>query len=374
MTQPAAIAAPQGARILVVDDDLRVRRLTGAALSRIGFHVMTAEDGAPALALAESTPPDLALVDFGMPTPGLVVVRRLKEMYGNAVWVAILSGDDDDEMRAACFDAGADDVIAKPAMIPELHRRMVIAARKQRAFVEARVARERTDRLLAYGAEAAAMLAHDLNNGLAVALCNLDFLERTTHDGDADVAEQLEVVTSTRNALRRMSGLVANFVDIARFEDAAVKPQAQITQVRGVIDNVVGVHASPLAAAGPAIVVDCDAELTGYFDAALVERVLHNLVGNATRYCRRDGKILIGAQRLDPIDPHSVEISVFNNGPVVPAELESSLFGKYVRGNNGKRGLGLYFCRLVCEAHNGRIVYGTMADGPQFSIRLPGRS
>jgi hypothetical protein len=41
------IAAPNGTRILVVDDNVRVRRSTAAALSRIGFHVMTAEDGAP---------------------------------------------------------------------------------------------------------------------------------------------------------------------------------------------------------------------------------------------------------------------------------------------------------------------------------------
>src|SRR6185503_14139529 len=198
------IAAPNGTRILVVDDNARVRRSTAAALSRIGFHVMTAEDGAPAVAIAENTPPDLALVDFEMPTPGLVVVRRLKELYGPAVWVAVLSGEDGDEMRTACFDAGADDVLLKPAMIPELHRRMLAAARTQRAFVDARVARERTDRLLAYGAEAAAMLANDLNNGLAVALCNMDFLEETTKGLDLD---QTQALTSTRNALRRMSGL-----------------------------------------------------------------------------------------------------------------------------------------------------------------------
>jgi signal transduction histidine kinase len=362
------IAAPNGTRILVVDDNARVRRSTAAALSRIGFHVMTAEDGAPAVAIAENTPPDLALVDFEMPTPGLVVVRRLKELYGPAVWVAVLSGEDGDEMRTACFDAGADDVLLKPAMIPELHRRMLAAARTQRAFVDARVARERTDRLLAYGAEAAAMLAHDLNNGLAVALCNMDFLDETTKGLDVD---QSQALSSTRNALRRMSGLVANFVDIARFEDAAVKPQCTINTVRGLLDSVIEVHA---VGCKVTISIDCPADLAGYFDTALVERVLHNLVGNAIRYCKTNGEIRLTAQRLDPADPHSVEIGVFNNGPTVPPEVEGNLFGKYARGSNGKRGFGLYFCRLACEAHNGRIVYRGASDGPTFFIRLPGRS
>jgi signal transduction histidine kinase len=367
-TSGPIVAAPSGTRILVVDDNARVRRSTATALSRIGFHVMTAEDGAPAIVLAESTPPDLALVDFEMPTPGLVVVRRLKELYGSAVWVAVLSGEDGDEMRSACFDAGADDVLLKPAMIPELHRRMVAAARTQRAFVDARVARERTDRLLAYGAEAAAMLAHDLNNGLAVALCNMDYLDQTATGLDG---EQSQALTSTRNALRRMSGLVANFVDIARFEDAAVKPQSTINTIRGLLENVIEVHA---VGCKVAITIDCTAELTGYFDVALIERVLHNLVGNAIRYCRTNGEIRLTARRLDPADPQSVEIGVFNNGPVIPPEVGDNLFGKYARGTNGKRGFGLYFCRLACEAHNGRIMYRGTSDGPTFFITLPGRS
>jgi signal transduction histidine kinase len=359
--------APTGARILIVDDNPRVRRSTAAALSRIGFHVMTAEDGAPAILLAETTPPDLAIVDFEMPTPGIVVVKRLKELYGTAVWVAVLSGDDADEMRSACFDAGADDVIAKPVAIPELHRRMVAAARTQRAFVEARVARERTDRLLAYGAEASAMLAHDLNNGLAVALCNMDYLETTATGLDTD---QSQALTSTRNALRRMSGLVANFVDIARFEDAAVKPHCTLNHVKGLLDSVIEVHAVNCRVR---VTVECEPDLTGWFDVALIERVLHNLVGNAVRYCNVNGEIKVTANRLDPADPQSVEIGVFNNGPTIPPEVEGNLFGKYSKGSNGKRGFGLYFCRLACEAHNGRIVYRGKSDGPTFFIRLFGR-
>ena len=75
-----------------------------------------------------------------------------------------------------------------------------------------------------------------------------------------------------------------------------------------------------------------------------------------------------------PADPQSVEIGVFNNGPVIPPEVGDNLFGKYARGTNGKRGFGLYFCRLACEAHNGRITYRGTSDGPTFFITLPGRS
>jgi two-component system, sensor histidine kinase and response regulator len=360
--------APHGVRVLVVDDDPRVLRSTATTLSRAGFHVVTADDGAPAIAQAETTPPDLALVDLNMPTHGLEVVRRLKQLHGPAVYVAVLSGEDNDKSRGAAFDAGADDVLVKPTSLPELKRRMLAAARTQQAFVETRLARERADRLLAYSAEAGALLAHDLNNGLAVALANMTYLSGVLTLGD----DQTQALSSTLRALRRMSGLVANFVDISRFEDAAVKPRCTSTSVRELMLEVVDVHAPSI---GRQIrhTVTCDGDLQGFFDAALIERVLHNLVGNAVRYCNPGGQIRLCARVIDPNDPHSIEIAVHNTGPFISDELRNTLFAKYARGSNGKRGIGLYFCRLACEAHGGSIEYRAGEDGPCFVLRLPGR-
>jgi signal transduction histidine kinase len=99
----------------------------------------------------------------------------------------------------------------------------------------------------------------------------------------------------------------------------------------------------------------------------------HNLVGNAVRYCNTGGRVELHAEVLDPAEPYSVSIAVLNTGPPVPAELATKLFSKYARGANGKRGFGLYFCRLACEAHGGRISYRTHEEGPSFQVQLPGR-
>jgi two-component system sensor histidine kinase/response regulator len=366
-TEPAT-TAPSGVRILIVDDDARIRRAIANAMSRAGFHVFTAEDGAPALVTAEKTPPDLAIIDYNMPTPGLEVVRKLKALHGAAIWIAVLSGQDDEATRAACFDAGADDVMAKPAPIVELRRRMFAAARTQQAYVETRLAQDRADRLLAYGAEAAAMLAHDLNNGLAVALSNMTYLcEVLTVEDD-----ERQALASTANALRRMSGLVANFVDIARFEDAAVKPHCTPNNVRTLLTEVIDVH-NAVPARDVKFAVDCDPDLRGTFDPALIERVLHNLVGNAGRYCNKGGVIRLTARSWDSLEGTAVELEIYNSGPQVPDTLRDRLFAKYAKGSNGKRGFGLYFCRLACEAHGGTIEYIPSSDGSTFRVRLPGR-
>ncbi len=361
-------SAPKGVRVLVVDDDPRLRRAIAATMARVGFHVFTAEDGAPALVLAKHTPPDLAIIDVNMPTSGIHVVRELKAAYGAKLWAAVLTGDDDEQTRAEAFDAGADDVLAKPAMLSDLKRRMLAAARLQQAFVETRLAQERGDRLLAYGAEAAAMLAHDLNNGLAVALSNMNYLQSAVPCGE----DEAQALASTIGALRRMSGLVANFVDIARFEDAAVKPHVESANVRGLFQDVIDVHAVA-STRKISYGIDCDQELVGHFDVALIERVLHNLVGNAARYCNVGGTIRLSGHSWNPLDPTSVEVCVFNSGPPVPPSLHDALFSKYAKGSNGKRGVGLYFCRLACEAHGGTIRYVPDPAGTTFCVRLPGK-
>lgn len=373
MTAPAhalpfeePLVAPSGVRLLVIDDDPRVCRAIANAMSRVGFHVFTADDGPPALEITEQVPPDIAIVDYSMPMPGPLVVRRLRATHGSAIHIAVLSGHDDEATRAACFDAGADAVLAKPVHMDELRSLMVAAARARQAHVEARIAAERVERRRAYGAEAAAMLAHDLNGGLAAALASLSQLDGAAGLGEAEAAALAAAVRS----LRRMSGLVANFVDIARFEDAGVKPQASTNNLRALLHEVVEVHAGRAAR----FEIDCDPALAGRFDLALIERVLHNLVGNAIRHCTAGGAVRLSARRWDPLAPWSVELSVWNSGPPVPAALRDHLFEQPAQDGAGKPGRGLYFCRLACEAHGGTIAYAPTSGGPTFSVRLPGRA
>jgi DNA-binding response OmpR family regulator len=115
-------------RVLVVDDDPAIRRAISIVLARDGFDVATASDAIPALDVAEQSRPDIVVVDFNMPTCGLAVVRKLKAECGDNVFVAVLTGDDHEEMRADCLAAGADAVLIKPIAPTELRRRLTAAA------------------------------------------------------------------------------------------------------------------------------------------------------------------------------------------------------------------------------------------------------
>lgn len=361
---------PGGVRLLVVDDDVSICNQLASGLATAGFQVVTANDAEGALAQASQTPPDVAIVDLGMPgVSGFDVIRHLKQLHGASVHVIVLTGQDDEASRAEAFDAGTDDYVLKPIGLSEIRRRVSAAVRTQRAFVQERLGKEVAERRLVYGQEANALLAHDLNNGLSVALSNLSYLLEVIQ-GDPDTTDAL---TATMRSVRRMSGLVANFVDISRFEDAAVKPIVNRAKVFALLQSVIEVNTSSIKK-GVTYEVDCPEDLEGRFDIGLVERVLHNLFGNAMRYCNAPGKIVFGGRRGASGDEGSVEISVSNTGPQIPENIRGNLFGKYVQGKGGKRGMGLYFCRLVADAHGGKIEYEARADGPSFVLRLPGRA
>lgn len=126
-----ATAAAPIARVLVVDDDPHLRRSLSVALSRGGFEVTTADDGATAMLLARDHAFDLIVTDYHMKTvDGPDVVRHFKARFGAAIYCAILSGEDDDDVRATCLAAGADEVFVKPATSVDLRRALTHAARR----------------------------------------------------------------------------------------------------------------------------------------------------------------------------------------------------------------------------------------------------
>jgi len=118
------------ARVLVVDDDDQLRRALATSLTRAGFVVTTADDGAPAMQMSEANRFELVIVDYNMKTTtGADVVRHYKERFGAQIFCLVLSGQDDEETRTACLVAGADVVMLKPASVQELRRTLSDAVR-----------------------------------------------------------------------------------------------------------------------------------------------------------------------------------------------------------------------------------------------------
>jgi two-component system KDP operon response regulator KdpE len=115
-------------RVLIVDDQLPVRRFLRHGLEGPGCRVLEATDGREALSLAAPYLPDVVLLDLGLPDQdGVEVCRALREWFAGAI--VILSARDQESAKVEALDAGADDYITKPVGFPELLARLRVALR-----------------------------------------------------------------------------------------------------------------------------------------------------------------------------------------------------------------------------------------------------
>lgn len=117
-------ASEPGSSVLLVDDDIGVRRAIDRALVLHGFTVQTSADGTSALRLLAARAPDVVILDVSLPdVDGLEVCRRLRNA-GDSTPVLMLTARDAVGDRVAGLDAGADDYLLKPFALEELLARL----------------------------------------------------------------------------------------------------------------------------------------------------------------------------------------------------------------------------------------------------------
>lgn len=110
-------------RLLVIDDEVQIRRLLSFTLEDAGYVVRDAETGHQGLLDAAHHPPDAVLLDLGLPDlSGVAVLKRLREWTD--VPVLVLSVLSQEETKIAALDAGADDYLTKPFHSGELLARL----------------------------------------------------------------------------------------------------------------------------------------------------------------------------------------------------------------------------------------------------------
>lgn len=114
--------------ILIVEDDVAIRRFLRTSLTDEGYRLSEAENGRAGLRLATSEPPELVLLDIGLPDmDGLEVLKNLREW--SRVPVIILSARGQERDKVTILDAGADDYLTKPFGVGELLARIRVALR-----------------------------------------------------------------------------------------------------------------------------------------------------------------------------------------------------------------------------------------------------
>jgi PAS domain S-box-containing protein len=230
--------------------------------------------------------------------------------------------------------------------------------------------------LEAYRDEITHMAVHDLRGPLWAVISGINLaLEDISLIPDTEMIDKtLSVAAQSASGLLK---LVDSLLDISKLESRQMPLQRMPVIIDELIASALSALSGSLEEADIELEIDVDHGLMPLdIDPVIIQRVLVNLLDNALRHTPSGGKILISAQR----NGRNIVMRVADSGPGIPAGESDRIFERFrqvkdnipLRGPKGS-GLGLTFCRLAVEAHEGRI--WVEANGPLpgacFAVSLP---
>jgi PAS domain S-box-containing protein len=215
------------------------------------------------------------------------------------------------------------------------------------------------ERLAAIGTMAAG-LAHEIRNPLNGAQLHTTFLDLALRDINAN-SELLDTVHVVRDEIRRLGGLVTEFLDFARPRPLLVKP----VDLQALFERVTKMTAAQAQERDVTVTLDLPTtpvELLA--DGAKLEQVLLNLVQNAIEALEHGGKVVIRARR----QPRTVTIEVEDDGPGIPSG--SPIFDAFYSTKSQGTGLGLSISHRIVTDHGGSIDVETGTGRTIFRVVL----
>lgn len=212
------------------------------------------------------------------------------------------------------------------------------------------------------------LVSHDLRNPLSAIVLSATLLERELRASGGDLATEAAAI---RRSAGRIDAMIEELLQTTLLETGHSLPMLQELDLRDVITDCVSRTSVPLERARLQLALAQDLPLIRG-DLCQLDRVLSNLISNALKYSPRESSVVVRALRTEA----ELVVSVEDHGPGLAPEDAARVFDKYFRAGSahGRRGfgLGLYICRLIIEAHHGRIwVDSALGRGSAFHFALP---
>jgi signal transduction histidine kinase len=350
--------------ILVIDDEPDNFDVIETLLNQQNYELHYAARGQEAIDSLDIYQPDLILLDVMMPgIDGIEVCRQIKAMSKwQAIPIIMVTALDSKSDLARCLNAGADDFISKPINALELRARVHSMLRIKQQYDE-------LQSLLQLREDMVQMLIHDLRNPLTGILLNLELLRDPAYPKDKH-PDKIAQIHTYASILQR---LIDDLLQIYLIESDKLHLNLTQVEIGDLIQSAVGKFESIAAQRNLAIVVQLpeSPQRKISVDAPLFQRVIDNLLSNAIKFSPRKSQIIINAEFLNA----NIKIQVIDSGPGVPEALQKTIFQKYEIGTRmpdvAQIGLGLAFCKMVVEAHEGEIqVMNNQPKGSIFEITL----
>lgn len=219
------------------------------------------------------------------------------------------------------------------------------------------------------------MLVHDLRSPLGAVIGGLSLADEITETPEGlDVGMVRETVRIALDGAKHLLELINSILDINKLESGQMPLELKPAAPADLAADAVRTLAPAATAAGVALASEVPADLPlVQVDVEKVGRVLVNLISNALKFTPSGKHVTVRAGVADG----TVTLMVADEGPGIPADYRTRIFEKFVQvpGSKGRQkgtGLGLTFCKLVVEAHGGRIrVECPETGGSVFAFSVP---
>ena len=215
-----------------------------------------------------------------------------------------------------------------------------------------------------------ANVSHDLRSPLASLRGYLETVQMAP-----DAPERHEYIDRALRASERMSALVTDLFDLARFDAAEIRPRPEPTALAELAHDVVAeCHARAEEAEVALRLRAADGLPLASLDAGLVERAIANLLDNALRHTPPGGAVDVEVARADGA---AVSVSVRDSGGGIAPDVLPRVFDRFVRADaarsaDGGAGLGLAIVKRVAELHGGSVgVESVLGRGATFTLTFP---
>ncbi|MBE2199595.1 MAG: hybrid sensor histidine kinase/response regulator [Anaerolinea sp.] len=353
--------------ICIVDDHIEVRQSLSDFLARDHYHLLTFSSGIELLAYDDTPMPDVILLDVMMPgMDGFAVCAQIKaaEKWQHIPVILVTALSTRDYMLRG-LESGAEEYLAKPINGLELRARVRSMLRIKQQYDDLKAT-------LALREKLANMLVHDLRQPLNAALLRGFLIIRRNQLSAADHAD----VQIVQTQLRRMNSLTNDILVAAKMQGTQFLLETTPVDLKKIIQEMAPDYHLMSQAAQAKLTIDLpQMEQLSLLDANLIIRLIDNLVNNAIKFSPQGGVITL---RLDypQAATHQARLQVIDEGPGIPPAYQDEIFDEYrtlaMHEKNGLQiGLGLAFCKMVVEAHNGRIyVTPNTPTGSIFTVEL----
>jgi signal transduction histidine kinase len=219
-------------------------------------------------------------------------------------------------------------------------------------------------------AEFVELAMHDLQNAVSLLETSMDSL----YVGMTNLRpRELSAVRDARLASRRIQRYIDHLVTSERVTNGMLRVRKSRFPLGPVLRDLVEEYEHYAADWGGRVTVDMDtsAQIVVLADEVLLTRVIQNLVENALRHNRANGRVLVETRVSD-----GVQVRFCNEGARIAPEQRERVFEKFFASPQmGASGIGLYFARVAVAAHGGTLIIEDDPEWPVcFVLRLPAES